>query len=151
MGRMHTGRKGRSGSKKVFRTEKPEWVIMEKDEVIDKIMELAKQGYTQAMIGTILRDQYGIPDVKSVVGKSIGKILEEKNLSPEIPEDLMALIKRAVKINEHLANHPKDLSNKRGLQLVESKIRRLIKYYKSAGKLPEDWHYSIKDAKLLVR
>ncbi len=151
MGRMHTGRKGSSGSKKPFRTDKPEWVTMDGDEVIDKIIELAKQGYTQAMIGTILRDQYSVPDVKLIVGKSIGKILEEKNISQRIPEDLMALIKRAVKINEHLANHPKDLSNKRGLQLVESKIRRLIKYYKKTGKLPQDWHYSIKDAKLLVR
>jgi small subunit ribosomal protein S15 len=151
MGRIHARRKGKSGSHKPFRTEPPEWVEMSKEEIIEKIIELSKEGYSQAMIGTILRDEYGVPDVKLITGKSIGKILEENDLAPKIPEDLMALMKKAVNINAHLANHPKDLSNKRGLQLVEAKIRRLVKYYKRVGKLPPNWKYSLKEAELLVK
>ncbi len=151
MGRIHARRKGKSGSKKPLRIEKPEWVEMSEEEIVNKIIELAKEGYSQAMIGTILRDQYGVPDVKLIVGKSIGKILEEQGMAPKIPEDLMFLMKRAVNIHNHLLSHPKDLGNKRGLQLVEAKIRRLVKYYKRVGKLPPDWHYSIKEAELLVK
>ncbi len=151
MGRIHARRRGKSGSKKPFRTEKPEWVEMSEEEIVQKVVELAKEGHTQAMIGTILRDSYGVPDVKLITGKSIGKILEENGLAPQIPEDLMALMKKAVKINNHLQNHPKDLGNKRGLQLVEAKIRRLVNYYKSVGKLPKEWKYNIKEAELLVR
>ncbi len=151
MGRIHARRKGSSGSKKPFRTDKPEWVTLNDEEVKEKVLTLAKEGHSQAMIGTVLRDQYGVPDVKQITGKSIGKILEAENLTPQIPEDLMALMRRAVRINTHLQSHPNDLGNKRGLQLVESKIRRLIKYYKRVGKLPEDWKYSIKEAELLVR
>ncbi len=151
MGRIHARRKGQSGSNKPFRVEKPDWVPMSSEEVLSKVVELAKEGHSQAMIGTILRDQYGVPDVKLVTGKSIGDILKENDLAPQIPEDLMALMRKAVRINNHLQAHPKDLGNKRGLQLVESKIRRLMKYYKKVGKLPADWKYSIKDAELLVR
>jgi small subunit ribosomal protein S15 len=43
------------------------------------------------------------------------------------------------------------MSSKRGMQLIESKIRRLAKYYKREGKLPEDWAYNLEQAKLLVR
>ena len=151
MGRIHARRRGKSGSQKPFRTEKPEWVDMSEDEIVQKIVELAKEGRTQAMIGTILRDSYGIPDVKLITGKSIGKILNENGLAPAIPEDLMALMRRAVRINNHLQNNPKDLGNMRGFQLVEAKIRRLVDYYKTVGKLPPDWKYNIKEAELLVR
>jgi len=151
MGRIHARRKGKSGSQRPFRTEKPEWVEMEKDEIIEKVISLSREGYSQAMIGTILRDEYGVPDVKLMTGKSIGKILEENGIAPNIPDDLMALMRKAVKINSHLANHPKDLGNRRGLQLVEAKIRRLVKYYKRVGKLPPDWKYSLKEAELLVK
>ncbi len=151
MGRIHARRKGKSSSHKPFRTEKPDWVEMSNEEIIEKILELNKEGYSQAMIGTILRDQYGVPDVKLVTGKSIGDILAENGVAPQIPEDLFFLMKKAVNINTHLQNHPKDLGNKRGLQLVEAKIRRLVKYYKRVGKLPKDWKYSIKEAELLVK
>jgi len=151
MGRMHARRKGKSGSRRPLRIEKPEWVEISEEEIVSKIVELAKEGYSQAMIGTILRDQYGVPDVKLIVGKSIGKILKEQGMAPEIPEDLMFLMKKAVKLHNHLQNHPKDLGNRRGLQLVEAKIRRLVKYYKRVGKLPPKWHYSIKEAELLVK
>lgn len=151
MVRLHTYKRGKSGSKKPPRTAPPTWVEYTAEEVEGLVVSLAKQGYSSAMIGTILRDQYGIPSVKLITGKKITKILEENNLAPQIPEDLMALIKKAVNLRKHLEQHPKDLHSRRGLQLVESKIRRLVKYYRNTGRLPAEWRYDPETAKLLVR
>ncbi len=78
------------------------------------------------------------------------QILKEKNLLLPIPEDLYFLIKKAVRIREHLKVHRKDMHSKRGLILTESKIHRLIKYYKRIGKLPKDWEYNPEEAKILI-
>ena len=51
------------------------------------------------------------------------------------------LIKRAARVRRHLEEHPKDYHSKRGLQLIESKIYRLSRYYKRKGVLPKDWRY----------
>ncbi|MBW9223302.1 30S ribosomal protein S15 [Methanothermococcus sp. SCGC AD-155-E23] len=150
MARMHARRRGASGSKKPLRTEPPKWVTMTPEEVENKVVELAKKGYQSAMIGLILRDTYGIPDVKLITGKSISDIMKEHNVYPEVPEDLLNLMKRAVNLRNHLENHPKDLHSKRGLQLIESKIRRLVKYYRRKKVLPENWKYTPEIAKLLV-
>ncbi len=134
-------KKGSSGSTRPPTKAPPEWFKMSAEEVEKLVVELAKKGYSPSMIGIILRDQYGVPLVKWVTGKSITEILEEHGLAPKIPEDLQALIKRAERIRRHLEEHPKDMSAKRGLLLVESKIHRLVKYYKRVGKLPPDWEY----------
>ena len=133
---------GRSGSTRPVSKATPSWVSYTQEEVEQLVIELAKRGFSPSMIGIILRDQYGIPLVKPILGKSITEVLQEHGLAPQIPEDLMNLIRRAVKIRKHLEEHPKDLSAKRGLNLVESKIHRLIKYYKRVGKLPQDFTYT---------
>ncbi len=104
-------------------------------------MELAKKGYQPSMIGTILRDQYAVPSLKEMMEVKLTKFLREKNLAPMLPEDLSNLIKRASTIRRHLEEHPKDKSSQRGLQLTESKIHRLIKYYKREGVLPPSFEY----------
>jgi len=124
---------------------------MKKEEIERIIIELAKKGYGPSMIGLILRDSYGIPNVKKIVGKKISEILEENNLLPEIPEDLLNLLKRAVKLREHLKVHRKDKHSARGLVMIESKIKALAKYYKRVGKLPKDWEYDAEQAKILVQ
>ena len=131
-------------------TENPEWVPLSPTEVEMKVVELAKEGHTSSMIGMILRDQYGVPSVKLATGKSITTILKENDLAPKLPEDLMSLIRKAVNLAEHLENNPKDLHNRRQLNLIEAKIRRLVKYYRRTGVLPEDWKYTLSKAKLLV-
>jgi small subunit ribosomal protein S15 len=90
-----------------------------------------------------------VPDVKIATGKSIGKILENNNIKFEIPEDLKNLISTSLKLRSHLETHKKDIKNKRNLQLTESKIRRLVKYYHSKKVLPEGWKYSPKQARLM--
>ncbi len=151
MARMHSSKKGRSGSTRPNLEENPDWVPLDEDEVENIIVDLAKQGITASEIGVILRDQYGVPDVKLFLNKSITEVLEENDMTSEIPEDLLALIEKAVNLNEHLKVHPKNKSNRRGLQLVESKIRRLVKYYKKEGKLDEDWEYSMSKAEILTQ
>jgi small subunit ribosomal protein S15 len=130
---------------------KPEWVEYSNEEVEEIILKLRKEGKSTSVIGVILRDQYGIPDVKSVTELKITQILEKHGQTEEYPEDLMNLIRKAVNIRDHLKENPKDLHTKRGLQLVESRIRRLVKYYTREGVLPEGWRYEPTKAALLVK
>ncbi len=133
-----------------IRTTPPAWVKYKPEEVERLVVKLAKEGKPPSMIGIILRDQYGIPDVKQITGKKILKILKENGLAPEIPEDLLNLMKKAVKIRKHLEIHKKDYHSKRGLIITESKINRLVDYYKRKGILPKDWRYTPEMARILV-
>jgi len=123
--------------------------VFDPKDVEQKVVELAKQGHSMAEIGRILRDEYGIPSVRKITGKKISTILKENNLYPQIPDDLRSLIARAVKVIEHLETHKKDKHSRRGLQLIEAKIWRLVKYYKAKGVLPENFQYTRENAKLL--
>lgn len=151
MARLHAKRKGQSGSTRPFIKASPEWVAMDKGEIEDTILKLHQEGLSTAAIGVRLRDGYGVPNVRLATGKSILEILQGKNVKFAMPEDLSSLIKRAMSLQVHLKEHAKDLSNRRGLQLIESKIRRLSRYYKERGFLPADWDYSTKVAELQVK
>jgi small subunit ribosomal protein S15 len=147
---MHARRKGKSGSTHFVGREKhPDWSSLKPREIESHVIELAKEGKSTSEIGMILRDQFAVPDVKIATGKKIAMILEENKIQSEIPEDLKNLISKALQLREHIGTHRKDLSNKRHLQNTESKIRRITKYYKSIQKLPKDWKYSPKQAKLM--
>ncbi len=151
MARIHARRRGKAGSKRPPIKTVPRWVKYKKEEVEKLVVKLAKEGNSSAMIGLILRDQFGIPSVKIITGKSITEIMRENNLYPKIPEDLFNLLKQSVNLREHLRKNKKDYTSKRGLELLESKIRRLGKYYVRKGILPSDWKYSPEKAKLLVQ
>lgn len=128
----------------------PKWLQFTPEEVELLIVELVKKGYPPSMIGVILRDQYGIPLVKSVLNVKLTEVLRKYGVTLSIPEDLYNLIKRAVNLRKHLEAHPKDTHSQRGLIEIESKIHRLVKYYKSVGKLPPDWKYQPLTAEILV-
>lgn len=151
MARLHAKRKGQSGSTRPFLKTNPEWVSMEKADIEETVLRLHQEGLTSAGIGLRLRDAYGVPNIRLATGQSVTQILAAKNVKPSLPEDLASLIKRAASLQVHLQDHKKDLSNKRGLQLIESRIRRLSKYYKEEGILPADWDYSAKLAELQVK
>ncbi len=142
--------KGQSHSTRPVRIGPPKWLRFTPEEIEALIVELARKGYGPSMIGIILRDQYGIPLVKPILGKKITDVLREHGLLPEIPEDLLNLMRRAVNLRRHLEEHPKDFHSKRGLIEIESKIRRLVKYYKRVGVLPKDWEYNPEKARLLI-
>ncbi len=150
MARMYSRKKGKSGSKKPIKPTVPTWARYKEKEIELLIVKLTKEGHSPSEIGIILRDTYGIPDEKRVTGKKITKILKEKGLQTKIPSDLTALIKKAVKIIKHNEENKKDRTAKRGLQLTESKIKRLTKYYKKTGRLPSEWKYDASKIKLIM-
>lgn len=150
MARIHSKHRGRAGSVKPLRESAPEWQPLSGKEVEQQVVTLAKEGKSTAQIGVYLRDQFGVPDIRLSTGKSVAVILAENKLQAKLPEDLSNLLKRVVNMQEHLPRHPKDLHNHRALALIESKIRRLAKYYKRIERLPEDWQYSTQTARLLL-
>ena len=93
------------------------------------------------MIGTILRDQHAVPDVRLVTGERISETLERNGVGGKYPEDMMNLMRQALRMIDHLNSNHKDLHNRRQLELTESRIRRLAKYYIGTGKLDSDWTY----------
>ncbi len=150
MSRIHSGNKGRAGSHRPYPLTKPEWVTATPDEVATQAVQLAKGGMGQALVGQTLRDSYAVPLTRAVTGKRLGTVLAEHGVHPEIPDDLQALLKRVVHLQRHLQSHPKDLANRRGLNLMESRIRRLARYYRRRRRLPESWRYSAAAAALQV-
>ena len=150
MARMYSRRKGKAGSHKPLQPTVPSWVRYKEKEIELLITKLAKEGKAPSQIGIILRDTYGIPNMRLITKKQITQILKEKKLLSEIPEDLLALIRKSITINKHLETNKKDEASKRGLILTESKIRRLVKYYKRTGKLPSKWKYDPKRAGMFI-
>ena len=148
---MHARRKGKSCSKRPLITENPAWVTLSATEIEDIIVKMAKDGNNSAKIGLVLRDQYGVPDVKLATGKTITAIMKEKGVAPALPEDLANLMRRAIDLNVHLKENRGDISNRRGLMLIEAKIRRLERYYKANNVLPDDWKYSLNTAELMLK
>ncbi|GAA5819015.1 MAG: 30S ribosomal protein S15 [Methanobrevibacter sp. CfCl-M3] len=130
---------------------RPEWVMYSDEEIEELILKFNREGKTASEIGIILRDTYGIPSVKNIVGEKITAILKRNDQAGDYPEDIMNLIRRAVNIRDHIKENPKDLHGKRGLSIIEFRIRRLGKYYSKEGKLPEGWRYDPKEAALLVK
>jgi small subunit ribosomal protein S15 len=112
------------------------------------VVKLSKDGLSPSEIGLKLRDEHGIPLMKPVMGKSLIQVLADNNVKPEMPEDLDKLVNKALGLQKHLKVHNSDHRNVRSLELVEAKIHRLSKYYKSIGKLPRSWKYAAVIAQL---
>ena len=151
MARMHSRRKGKSSSTRPSRAKAPDWFNRSPEEIEDFIIKLAREGHPPSIIGIILRDQYGVPLTKLITGKPLTQILEERGMKANLPEDLTNMIKRAVNLRRHLEENKKDLASRRGLQLLESKIYRLSKYYRNTKVLPKDWKYDWRKAAVLIR
>ncbi len=148
MARIHSHRHGKSHQTRPPSRSNPNWVTTTPDEARTVIMKLAKEGVSPSKIGQTLRDDYGVPLVKPLVGKSLGSILAEGKAAPKVPQDLQDLIERAQRVQKHLQVHGSDRKNVHSLELVEAKIYRLSKYYKSKGILPSDFRYTAVVAQL---
>ena len=61
------------------------------------------------------------------------------------------LMRKAVKLHKHMQVNKMDNHNKRAMQLAESKIRRLVKYYKKNKVLPQKWYYKPEQAALIIK
>ncbi|KAK4993278.1 ribosomal 40S subunit protein S13 [Elasticomyces elasticus] len=171
MGRMHSNGKGISASAIPYSRTPPAWLKTTPDQVVDQICKLARKGATPSQIGVVLRDSHGVAQVKVVtgarhlhpaqvgeakltfgIGNKILRILKSSGLAPEIPEDLYMLIKKrqAVAVRKHLERNRKDKDSKFRLILIESRIHRLSRYYKTVGALPPTWRYESATASTLV-
>lgn len=150
MARMHSGAKGKSGSLKPENKTKPTWLRYSEKEVEMLILKMAKEEMSSAQIGVVLRDSYGIPDIKLILGKSITAIMKEKGIEFKVPEDMENMMRRVLDLKKHIEFNHKDYTAKRGLQLTESKIRRLMKYYKKTKVLPADWKYDPNNIRLYI-
>ncbi|THU97802.1 hypothetical protein K435DRAFT_857254 [Dendrothele bispora CBS 962.96] len=126
------------------------WSSTTPDEVVDKIIKLARKNLTPSQIGVTLRDSHGIPQVRFVTGNKILRILKSHGLGPSIPEDLWHLIKKAVAVRKHLKVNRKDKDSKFRLILIESRIHRLARYYKSKQQIPPTFKYDSATAFTLI-
>jgi small subunit ribosomal protein S15 len=138
--------KGKSHSIRPVSRRPPSWCKYEPEEVEAFIIKLAKEGHSLSSIGTVLRDQYAIPLVKPITGKSIKDTLKASGLAPAMPEDLSNLMKKAQRMAVHMEKNKKDAHNKRNMVLLEAKIHKLSRYYKKTGVLQQNWKYEPKIA-----
>ncbi|KAH7123640.1 ribosomal S13/S15 N-terminal domain-containing protein [Dendryphion nanum] len=150
MGRLHSNGKGISSSAIPYSRTAPAWVKTTPEQITDHITKLAKKGATPSQIGEVLRDSHGVAQVKIITGNKILRILKANGLAPEIPEDLYMLIKKGVSVRKHLGVNRKDRDAKFRLILIESRIHRLSRYYKTVGVLPPTWRYDSATASTLV-
>jgi small subunit ribosomal protein S15 len=148
MARIHVHTHGKSHSTRPTSKSPAPWLSQNRDQLSSLVVELAKEGLSPSEIGLRLRDIHGIPLVKPVLGKSVTTVLSENNIKPDMPEDLEKLVIKALGLQKHLRVHNSDHRNVRSLELIESKIHRLSKYYKREGKLPKNWKYAAVIAQL---
>ena len=147
MARTHAHTHGKSHSVRPTSKNAPTWTI-DGQEIVKKIVDLGKDGMHASEIGLRLRDEFAVPLVKPIIGKTISQILEENNIKRAMPEDLETLVRKALGLQKHLSVHNSDKRNVRSLELIESKIHRLSRYYKREGMVARDWKYKSVIAKL---
>jgi len=141
MGRLHSHRHGKSHSIRPVTVRAPSWITQSPREVEELVVKYSKEGLTPSQIGIRLRDQHSIPLTKPITKKAVGQILREKDLEPEMPEDLENIVKKAVGLQKHLKANKGDRRNVRSLELIEAKVHRLSVYYKKIGRIPQNWKY----------
>ncbi len=148
MGRVHSHRHGKSHSTRPVTPSAPTWVKQTPEEIEELVVKYAKEGLKPSEIGIKLRDQYAIPLVRQITKKSLTEILEQKGVTPDMPEDLNNLVTKALGLQKHLRANKSDRRNVRSLELLEAKVHRLSSYYKEIGRIPKTWKYKAVIAQL---
>lgn len=108
----------------VDKYQKPTWLKMSEADLKKLIAELAEK-HQIANIGTILRDQYGVPTTK-VYGKKLSKYMEELGIAKN--QDLINVERKKDKLAEHFKKHITDKKAKHKMQKANSKVNALRKY-----------------------
>ncbi len=147
---MHSRKRGRSRSHHPVGRPVARWIDYDADEIKMLVTKFLTSEKSQAETGIILRDTYGIPDVRSY-GIRIAKVARSLPDRPPVPEDLYNLMKKVVILHKHMDKNSKDKKGKHGMELLESKIRRLGKYYSRTGRIDKKWKYTIEQAELIVK
>ncbi|KAF8550263.1 hypothetical protein OG21DRAFT_1598894 [Imleria badia] len=112
------------------------------DEVVDHINKLARRGLTPSQIGVTLRDSHGIPQVRFVTGNKILRVL--KSQGPLPPHQ------KAISVRKHLEVNRKDKDSTSRLILIESRIHRLARYYKTKQVIQPNFKYDANTASTLI-
>jgi|TARA_B100001971_G_C18247356_1_gene575331 small subunit ribosomal protein S15 len=105
--------------------EKPSWLKHTKEEVIDLILEIAKNQPSSEKIGLILRDQHGIPDVK-IYNLKISKVLGNKFVEPTTKN----LNTKLEKVISHYKKNKQDKKAERSLIITKAKLKKRQDYEK---------------------
>lgn len=103
---------------------KPIWLKLSEEELKKVIIQLSEKN-DLAQIGTILRDQYGVPTTK-VYGKKLNTYLKE--LGIEKSPDKLNAEKKLEKLKEHFKNNITDKKAKHRLQKAQGKVNTTKKY-----------------------
>ena len=107
-------------------------------------------GVAQDECGKLIHWLYGCRPATQAWEKHYSALLKKNGFAPEIPEDLYALIKKAVSVRKHLDRNRRDKDTKFRLILIESRIHRLARYYRKVRTLPPNWKYESATASALV-
>ncbi|MEM3112931.1 MAG: hypothetical protein QXI33_00710 [Candidatus Pacearchaeota archaeon] len=113
--------------KKPAKTQKkniPERAQIENIEEI--VIDLGNQGKHPAEIGRILKEKYGVHNVR-ILGKKISRILREKNIGYK--KDIDFVNDKIKKIEKHVEKNNQDKKAKRELVRHISHKKALEKYY----------------------
>jgi len=79
MARTHAHTHGKSHTNRPTSKNAPSWAIADQ-EIISKIIDFGKDGLSASEIGLRLRDEFAVPLVKPILGKTVTQVLEENNI-----------------------------------------------------------------------
>lgn len=150
MGRLHSPGKGISSSTIPFRRTAPNWIEYTPESTVQLICDYAKKGVRPSQIGAILRDRHAIGQSRAVTGNKIIRVLKANGLAPALPEELFFLIKKAINVRKHIERSHHDVDAKYRLILIEARIHRLARYYKTRRVLAPNWKYNAQTASALI-
>lgn len=105
--------------------KKPTWLKYTKAEVEKIIIKLAEQNLTAEKIGLVLRDQYGIPDVK-LFNIKIKQVMKDKFQEPTN----LNLDKKLQRIIQHYKKNKQDKKAERSLIITKAKLKKRTDYQK---------------------
>ena len=108
-----------------------------KEEVEQIVKKLFAEGMSPEKIGLKLRDEHGIPKAKLITQK-VCKILKGEIKEPS---DLTNLLEKAKQLKKHIEKNKQDQVAIRNLQITESNIIGVSRYYKKEKVLPQSWKY----------
>jgi small subunit ribosomal protein S15 len=109
--------------------KKPTWLKYTKQEVEKIILKLTDQNLTAEKIGLVLRDQYGIPDVK-LFDLKIKQVMKDKFEEPTNKN----LNKKLPKIIQHYKKNKQDKKAERSLIITKAKLKKREDYQKKKSK-----------------
>jgi small subunit ribosomal protein S15 len=112
------------------KSEKPVWLKYTQEEVEAIILKLANKNFTSEKIGLILRDQYGIPNVR-LFGIKIKQVLSEKEKYQD--SNILNLKKKVEKIEEHYKKNRQDKKAERYLIINKAELKKREDYLKNAA------------------